>query len=203
MIPARTTRRTALAAGGGALALLLAGCGSDGETKQEQAVRKRSAQHLGEHAWLAQALVVEHAQLAAYTAVAASDVVSGALRDELAHFARIEQQHVDALEQAYRRQGGTPPTIRTGTVPLGSRDAALRFCEGLEVTAAGMWTWLAQRAVGFDVRTATVSLMGVEARQVNGLRAARGAAVSAAAPPRVPVDVAVARVKPFASVVAP
>lgn len=198
----RATRRTALLAGGGALAAL-AGCGGEEKTGPTPAARARIAASLGEHEWLAQALVVEHAQLAAYTAVAASDLFDGALRKELASYARIEREHVDALEHAYRRQGGRPPTVRTGTVPLADRQSALRFCESLEVTATGMWTWFAQRAVAFDVRTATVSIMGVEARQINGLRAARGAAVTAAAPPPVSVSAAAARVHDFASVVAP
>lgn len=198
----RATRRTALLAGGGALAVL-AGCGGEDKKEPSALVRARTAASLGEHAWLADALVVEHAQLAAYTAVAASDLFDGALRKELTSYAGIEREHVNALEQAYRRQGGRPPTVRTGTVPLADRQTALRFCENLEVTAAGMWTWFAQRAVAFDMRTATVSIMGVEARQVNGLRAARGAPVTAAAPPPLSVQAAVARVGNFATVVAP
>lgn len=198
----RATRRTALLAGGGALAVL-AGCGGEEKKEPSAVVRARTAAGLGEHAWLAQALVVEHAQLAAYTAVAASDLFDGDLRKELSSYAGIEREHVDALEHAYRRQGGRPPTVRTGQVPLADRQSALRFCENLEVTAAGMWTWFAQRAVAYDMRTATVSIMGVEARQINALRAARGAAVTAAAPPPISVAAAAARVHDFASVVAP
>ena len=193
------TRRTALLAGGGTAAVVLAGCGS-GLPAATPASRTAAALGLpgGEHVLLGQALVVEHAQRAAYAAVAGSRLATGALRTQLRQYAGIEDAHIAALEQAIRRQGGTPPKVTTGTVPLASLDGALAFCEDLEATATGMWTWFAQRAIGYDVRAATVSIMGVEARQLNGLRGARSVPVSAVAPPPLSVPAAVQKVSGFA-----
>ncbi len=194
-------RRSALLAGGGALAgLALAGCGQLAASSSPTAVNAVTlGLPGGELAALRGALVLEHAQLAAYTAVSATKLVDGSLRRDLVHWATVEQNHVDALDQEIRRQGAVPPVVSTGAVPVTSLSAALTFCRDLEETAGAMWLWFAQRAVGFDVRTATVSIMGAELRQLNGLRAALGEPVSAVAPVPLSVDAAVAHVAAFAN----
>lgn len=192
----RLDRRGALAAGAaGAGGLLLAGCGETLPSVTSPAAVQRVREGLpgGELATMRQTLVVEHAQLALYEALGPD----GAGVVDPPRWARIEREHIAALEAAIRRMGGTPPAVRT-TTPPGGREALLARAAAVEETAGAMWTWFAQRATAFDVRTATLSIMGAELRQLNGLRDALGRPVSAAAPVPVPVHDAVLRVRDVA-----
>jgi hypothetical protein len=188
--------RRSLLGAGAAGALVLAGCGPK-RVPSTAATRAGAAAGLpgGELQALTMGLVLEHAQLAAYTATAAAPGLSEDDRGLAREFAAIERQHIAALESVVRRQGGVPPQVVTGTVPTAN---PLAFCEALEERAGAAWLWVAQRATGLEVRAAVSSVMAVELRQRAGMRGALRQPMLASAPAPLPMPVAVARTAPFA-----
>lgn len=200
MTPAGTSRRTALAAGGVA-ALVIAGCGKTISRTTPEA-RRDVASGLpgGELQSLKSTLVLEHAQLVVYEGARELDPRQRRL---VAHFAAVEREHIAAVEAVIRRQGGVLPRIVTPPLAPASGAAALARCEAVERTAAAGWLWFAQRAVGLEVRAATVSILGVELRQRAALRGARGVPMLASCPPPAPLSDAVAALSRFATVEAP
>ncbi len=190
------TRRAVLGAGAGAAATLVLTACDKGEAippitlppatppapgSELLAVRRLLlAERLQLHRWQQAALLLPRR-------TAAADPRRATLDREVA----VEARHVAAIADLVQQLGGTDDPFRPGATPA-TLPAALAQLRRVERICAGAWLAAAQTFVGLETRTAALSLAGPEIRQLGVLDRLAGRPVSAAAPPAVAVDRAMA-----------
>jgi hypothetical protein len=169
-MPASFTRRGALGAGAGALAL--ASCGG-GDPPPSSGARPGSGAAL-----LGSLLALERAVIAAYAA--AAEVMRD---DALATGRQIreqEREHARILERAIRDLGGDPPPGRPAseyarTFPrLGSQRDALRFLEDLEQRQVRAYLEALAELPDLELRRQAAEIGAAEGGQLAAVRVLDG-----------------------------
>src|SRR3954462_10911792 len=211
-----SSRKRFLAAIGGtgaaaAFAAVLAACGSDSNksstsasttSPQQAAAGATSPTDMfgkGDLGIVGYALTLEYLEADFYKQAAASGKLSGKVLSLAKQFGDEEMQHVQALEAAIKKAGGTLPPKPKGKFPLKSQKAILKLAATVENLGAAAYLGQAARIKDKDILAAALSIHAVEGRHAAVLNSVTGQDISPDGAFAVPADAAtvLAKVKPY------
>jgi rubrerythrin len=178
------------AGGAGALALLVAACGSDdnkgsntgsnagsgGSTSSSSSTSTSGTDQFGKgDVGIAKyALTLEYLEADFYKQAAASGMLKGQALELGKEFGSQEQQHVDALEAMLKKLGQTLPDKPKGKFPLDSQMSILKLAATVENLGAAAYLGQADKIKDPEVLAAALSIHSVEARHASALNSALG-----------------------------
>jgi hypothetical protein len=173
------------AGGAGALALLVAACGSDnngqgGAHKGASAGSKTTAGGAssqfgpGDPGIARYALTLEYLEADFYAQAAASGMLKGRALELGKVFGAHEAAHVDALEALMRKLGVALPPKPKGRFPLDSQGSILQLAATVENLGAAAYLGQAGRIQDKEILAAALSIHSVEARHASALNQALG-----------------------------
>ena len=185
------------AGGAGALALLVAACGSDdnnsgsntgsnagsggssGGSSSAGSADKGIAQFgQGDVGIAKYALTLEYLEADFYKQAAESGMLKGQALELGKTFGEHEQEHVDALEAMLKKLGETLPDKPTGKFPLDSQESILDLAATVENLGAAAYLGQADKIKDPEVLAAALSIHSVEARHASALNLALGKEVT-------------------------
>jgi rubrerythrin len=185
------------AGGAGALALLVAACGSEDENSGSNtgsnagsggssggsssagSADKGIAQFgKGDVGIAKYALTLEYLEADFYKQAAESGMLKGQALELGKTFGEHEQEHVDALEAMLKQLGETLPDKPTGKFPLDSQDSILELAATVENLGAAAYLGQADKIKDPEVLAAALSIHSVEARHASALNLALGKEVT-------------------------
>jgi len=164
-------RKRFLKATGGAGAasfatFVMAACGS-GKSKSSgtaaTATQARS-QSAGDIAILNYALTLEYLETQFYEKVIASDLFTGKVGSLVKDFGEQEKTHVEAIEGAVQKLGGTPVTPPTGRFPIVSAAQVAQLAYTVENLGAAAYLGQAANIKNPEVLASALAIHSVEAR---------------------------------------
>jgi hypothetical protein len=138
------------------------------------------------------ALTLEYLEVSFYNQVLKGGKLSGRAANIARRFGQQEAQHVQALEGAVRKLGGTPPAKPQATFPLQSAQSILSFALSMEGLGAAAYLGQADRIQSKELLAAALAIHSVEGRHAAALATLLGqdpAAEGAFAQPAQPADV--------------
>ena len=168
--------------GAGALATLIAACGSNGDSSSETSTGVSTAASTGassgsgggDLAIASYALTLEYLEADFYKQAAASGMLKGQALELGKEFGEQEQEHVAALEKLITSMNGKLPTKVTGKFPLDSQDSILKLAATVENLGAAAYLGQAGLIASPDVLAAALSIHSVEARHASTLNEVLG-----------------------------
>jgi rubrerythrin len=177
--------------GAGALALLVAACGSDdnsgsntgsnagsgGSSSGGSTSTKTSGTEQfgkGDVGIAKYALTLEYLEADFYKQAAESGMLKGQALELGKEFGDQEQQHVDALEAMLKKLGQTLPDKPKGKFPLDSQMSILTLAATVENLGAAAYLGQADKIKDPEILAAALSIHSVEARHASALNQALG-----------------------------
>ena len=173
------------AGGAGALALLVAACGSDdsnsgsntgsnsGSGGSSSSSGSASSQFgMGDVGILKYALTLEYLEADFYKQAAESGMLKGDALELGKTFGEHEQEHVEALEATLKKLGEKAPAKPKGKFPLESQNAILTLAATVENLGAAAYLGQADKIEDPEVLAAALSIHTVEARHASALNTA-------------------------------
>jgi rubrerythrin len=172
--------------GAGALALLVAACGSDskssgsntgtnaGSTTPKSNGAAQSQFGTGDVGIARYALTLEYLEADFYKQAAASGMLKGQALALGKEFGDQEMQHVDALESLLKKLGQKLPAKPIGKFPLDSQESILKLAATVENLGAAAYLGQADKIQDKEVLAAALSIHSVEARHASALNQALG-----------------------------
>ena len=167
------------AGGAGALALLVAACGSDdsngsntgsnagssGSTSSGSTSTSGTDQFgKGDVGIAKYALTLEYLEADFYAKVANSGMLKGKLLETARKFGNEEQAHVDALIALIKKAGGKPATAPKTNFPLENEKSILKLAATVENLGARAYLGQAANIQDKEILAAALSIHSVEAR---------------------------------------
>jgi rubrerythrin len=176
------------AGGAGALALLVAACGSDNNSGSNTGSNAKSSGSSsgststsgtdqfgkGDVGIAKYALTLEYLEADFYKQAAASGMLKGQALELGKEFGQQEQEHVDALESMLKKLGQTLPPKVKGKFPLDSQDSILKLAATVENLGAAAYLGQADKIKDPEILAAALSIHSVEARHASALNSALG-----------------------------
>ena len=175
------------AGGAGALALLVAACGSDNNKGSNTGSNAGSSGSTsttstsgtdqfgkGDVGIAKYALTLEYLEADFYKQAAASGMLKGQALELGKEFGDQEQQHVDALEAMLKKLGQKLPPKPKGKFPLDSQDSILKLAATVENLGAAAYLGQADKIKDPEILAAALSIHSVEARHASALNSALG-----------------------------
>jgi rubrerythrin len=181
--------------GAGALALLVAACGSDdssgsntgsnagsgGSSSGGSTSTKTSGTEQfgkGDVGIAKYALTLEYLEADFYKQAAESGMLKGQALELGKEFGDQEQQHVDALEAMLKKLGQKLPPKPKGKFPLDSQMSILTLAATVENLGAAAYLGQADKIKDPEILAAALSIHSVEARHASALNQALGKPVT-------------------------
>jgi hypothetical protein len=210
--PASRKRFLKTLGGSGAVAtfgVVLAACGSSKKSSSSNSSSSTSSSSggssptdmfgKGDLGILGYALTLEYLETAFYKKAAASGKLSGKVLAVAKQFGSEEAQHVQALEGAIKKAGGTLPKKPKTKFPLKDQASILKLAATVENLGAAAYLGQAGRIKDKQVLAAALSIHTVEARHAAILNEVTGKDITPDGAFAVPADAAtvLAKVKPF------
>jgi rubrerythrin len=209
--PASRKRFLKALGGGGAVAVfgaVLAACGSDKKrsssatsSTQTQTSAKSPTDMFGpgDLGIVGYALTLEYLEADFYKQAAASGKLKGQPLSVAKQFGDEEMQHVQALEAALKKAGGTMPAKPKGKFPLKSQKSILKLAAAVENLGASAYLGQAGRIEDKEILAAALSIHAVEGRHASILNLVTGADITPDGAFAKPADAATVlkMVKPF------
>jgi rubrerythrin len=176
------------AGGAGALALLVAACGSDNNSGSNTGSNAKSSGSSsgststsgtdqfgkGDVGIAKYALTLEYLEADFYKQAAASGMLKGQALELGKEFGQQEQEHVDALESMLKKLGQKLPPKVKGKFPLDSQDSILKLAATVENLGAAAYLGQADKIKDPEILAAALSIHSVEARHASALNTALG-----------------------------
>jgi len=185
-------------------AFVLAACGSGGKssstTTGAATTNATSATSGGGDVAIANyALTLEYLETEFYAKVAASGLFSGRSAALIKDFGAQEQTHVEALEGAVSKLGGTPAEKPSGRFPIESAKRVTELAYTVENLGAAAYLGQAARIQNAELLAAALSIHSVEARHAATLGTVLGRSITPDGAFAKPADMqtVLATVKPF------
>ncbi|MEA2481324.1 MAG: hypothetical protein QOJ07_3246 [Thermoleophilaceae bacterium] len=199
------------AGGAGALAMVIAACGSNSQpdstsgggsssTSTSSSSGGASSQFgKGDLGIANYALTLEYLEADFYKQAAASGKLKGQALSLGKEFGEQEMEHVAALEKLIKQLGGKLPAKPKGKFPLDSQAKILDLAATVENLGAAAYLGAAGMIESKEVLAAALSIHSVEARHASALNQALGkdAAPDGAFAKPASMDEVLAAVKPF------
>jgi rubrerythrin len=174
--------------GAGALALLVAACGSDNNSGSNTGSNAKSSGSSssststsgteqfgkGDVGIAKYALTLEYLEADFYKQAAASGMLKGQALELGKEFGQQEQDHVDALEAMLKKLGQTLPAKPKGKFPLDSQMSILTLAATVENLGAAAYLGQADKIKDPEILAAALSIHSVEARHASALNQALG-----------------------------
>jgi rubrerythrin len=173
--------------GAGALALLVAACGSDDNSGSNTGSNAKSSGSSsststsgteqfgkGDVGIAKYALTLEYLEADFYKQAAASGMLKGQALELGKEFGQQEQDHVDALEAMLKKLGQTLPDKPKGKFPLDSQMSILTLAATVENLGAAAYLGQADKIKDPEILAAALSIHSVEARHASALNQALG-----------------------------
>jgi rubrerythrin len=175
--------------GAGALALLVAACGSDDDSGSKSGSTASSGSSSGggssstsgtaqfgkgDVGIVKYALTLEYLEADFYKQAAESGMLKGKALELGKEFGEQEQQHVDALEAALKKMGQKLPPKPKGKFPLDSQMSILNLAATVENLGASAYLGQADKIKDEEILAAALSIHSVEARHASALNQALG-----------------------------
>jgi rubrerythrin len=181
--------------GAGALALLVAACGSDDNSGSNTGSNAGSGGSSsggstststsgtdqfgkGDVGIAKYALTLEYLEADFYKQAAESGMLKGQALELGKEFGEQEQQHVDALESMLKKLGQTLPDKPKGKFPLDSQASILKLAATVENLGAAAYLGQADKIKDPEILAAALSIHSVEARHASALNTALGMTVT-------------------------
>ena len=174
------------AGGAGALALLVAACGSDDDSNSgsntgsnagssgSSSSSSTSQFGKGDVGIAKYALTLEYLEADFYKQAAESGMLKGQALELGKVFGEHEQEHVDALEAMLKKLGQTLPDKPKGKFPLDSQESILNLAATVENLGAAAYLGQADKIEDPEILAAALSIHSVEARHASALNVALG-----------------------------
>jgi rubrerythrin len=145
------------------------------------------------------ALTLEYLEADFYKQAAASGKLKGKVLSVAKQFGDEEMQHVQALEAALKKAGGSLPPKPKGKFPLKSQTSILKLAASVENLGAAAYLGQAGRIEDKDILAAALSIHAVEGRHASILNLVTGADITPDGAFAKPADAATVlkMVKPF------
>lgn len=182
-------------------AFVLAACGGSSKTTSTTAaVTTTSASAGGGDVAIANyALTLEYLETEFYEKVAASGLFSGKSASLIKQFGAQEKTHVEALEGAVTKLGGTPAAKPAGRFPIESAKKVTELAYTVENLGAAAYLGQAGKIQNAELLAAALAIHTVEARHAATLGTVLGKPITPDGAFAKPADMStvLAAVKPF------
>lgn len=183
-------------------AFVLAACGGGGKSSSSTTATSSttaSSSAGGDVAIANYALTLEYLETEFYAKVVAAGYFTGATGSLLKSFGAQEKTHVEALEGAVRKLGGTPAAQPSGRFPIESAKQVAELAYTVENLGAAAYLGQAAKIQNAELLAAALSIHSVEARHAATLGTLVGKSLTPDGAFAKPADMStvLAAVKPF------